>query len=444
MPLIEVLIPAEVGEVGFWPGSFSDEELKEFFLAKDLSGEILARITGREKEIEERHGFKVKYKYIRLEYFSDLRKRGVELPALIIDGRVFSKEGALIAADLIASGMNPGEIRAVDHLKTDSLKKMAKSMISRAKSSGIDLKRDLPESWKVLEKVLSSERILPTKALEIFSLLKKLEDKLLELERERKTITEAKIRVSKLVSRLSAEAKELSDKLGELGVRIEGLPDLSIDSVESGKELERIEAQAEDLLKAVEALLGNLDRIKNVILLKDKIFKVCPYLVASLGSSLNEEPLCQVYRSIGLDRNFMRIDRVNELQRLMSVISKYGDVIEKIYELQMSGMSPQEFSRKIGLSGIKDALRIDDPLTLASTVLESIKPHLPKLGELDMTKEIKKMLPVWEKHIVRLLEREGSITVDQIKIPDRWKETVLRDMESKGIIRRSGNVITLL
>ncbi len=444
MPTIESLIPAEVEEVGFWPGSFSDEELKEFFSAKDMSREILARIVGSEKEVKEKYGFEIKYRHIRLEYFSDMKKQGIELPALVIDDRIFCKEDALIAAELIASGVNPSEIRTVDHLKTENLKSTAMSIVRKAESMGIDLKKTFPEFRGLLEVVLSSRRISPTKALEISSLLKKLEDKLLELEKERKTITEMKQRIANLVNKLSAEAKELSGKLEGMGVRVEGLPDLSrILLVEDEGDLKKVEAQVQDLLKTMEVLIKNLDRIKEVVLLREKVLKVCPYLVASLGIPLEEGPLCKAYRSVGLDRGVIRIDQVDELLRLVSVISRYKDVIERIYELQMSGVSPQEFSRKIGLSEMREAFQADDPLVLTSAVMESIKPYLSKLEEFDITKEIKRMLPIWERYIVRTLEKEGSITVDRIKIPDQWKETVLRDMESKGMIKRSGNIITL-
>jgi len=136
--------------------------------------------------------------------------------------------------------VDPGKIRSVDHLKTENLKNMAMSIVNKAESLGIDLK-SLPGSEDVLE-VISSKEIPPTRALEVYSLLKRLEERISKLERERRAINEMKQRITNLMDQLSTKTRELSGRLEELGIKIEGLPDPGwISSAENERELEEIE-----------------------------------------------------------------------------------------------------------------------------------------------------------------------------------------------------------
>mgnify|MGYP001772613817 CR=1 FL=1 len=397
-------------------------ETSSLALAARQSKMIEEILRGKEKEVERRTGFGVKYVRIRHGAdFSKVLEEGIHvLPAIRIGSRVFSGEEALLLADAIASGVDPLKIDALGHLRLDSLKTKAKRVLEKANELKIDLNSVLPGARDKLSDVIGKEEFLGYKeAVEVENLIKNAEEELYKAH-ERASLERLRGEVHKKIEEIKEIARRIEEKSGlkvKIGVEI---PD------RCGKEcLESVEKEAERKKEIALQVLSISQDIRGSLRILEEVSQPFDRLV---GHDLLSR-VVEAVRSIGVDKGEVELDE--NFYKIMKFIADNSTTLRDL--------KPVLEARRLPPVRVPEG----DPINAADVVLKGISNEVRRIKqELEMESEMRRLMPALERMVISELSAGGK-RIDEIRVPASFREEVIRRLKERGIVEEVNGFIRL-
>jgi ribosomal protein S25 len=393
-------------------------ETSSLALAARQSKIIEEILKGKEKEIERRIGFSVKYVRIRHGIdFSKVLEEGINaLPAIRVGSRVFSGEEALLLADAIANGVDPLRINSLGYLRLESLKAKAKRILEKASELGIDLNSVLPGAKDKLAEIAAKEEFLGYKgAVEAENLIKNAEEEL-----SKASLGRLREEVYKKLEELKNIVKSIEERFGlkiRIGIEIPDYCDKEC--------LELIEKEVERKREIALQVLGISQDIKEGARVLEEISQPFDMFIGhDLLSRVAEE-----MRSSGVDRGEVELNE--KLYRIMRFI------VDNFATLR--DLKPVLEAKRLPSVRVPEG----DPIDAADVVLKGISNEVRRIKqELEIEGEMRRLMPALERMVISELST-GEKRINEIRIPAPFREEVIRRLKERGVVEEVGGFIRL-